>query len=99
MGLDLVMVSPRHLFRMPYSLHEKTSLASVVLSEDELESFDLKDADPLKVKIKNFIPNSEEDEASTLVRESLDWAKQNQIYSGNSKEILKGKYSDLSRLC
>jgi hypothetical protein len=94
MGLDLVMVSPRHLFRMPYSLHEKTSLASVVLSEDELESFDLKDADPLKVKIKNFIPNSEEDEASTLVRESLDWAKQNQIYSGNSKEILKGKYSD-----
>jgi len=23
MGLDLVLVSPRHLFRMPYSLHEK----------------------------------------------------------------------------
>jgi len=28
---DLVLVSPRHLFRMPYSLHEKTSLASIPL--------------------------------------------------------------------
>ena len=37
MGLDLIMVSPRHLFRAPYSLHEKTALASVVLSEEELE--------------------------------------------------------------
>ena len=32
MGLDLILVSPRHLFRAPYSLHEKTALASVVLS-------------------------------------------------------------------
>src|SRR5690606_27815409 len=35
MGLDLVLVSPRHLFRMPYSLHEKTALASIVISPEE----------------------------------------------------------------
>jgi len=36
LGLDVVLVSPRHLFRTPYSLHEKTSLASVVLDKHEL---------------------------------------------------------------
>ena len=37
MGLDL-LISPRHLFRMPYSLHENSGLSSIVLSEDELEN-------------------------------------------------------------
>jgi len=94
MGLDLIMVSPRHLFRMPYSLHEKTALASIVLSEDELDDFDLKDADPLKIKPRDFMPKSKENEASNLIREALDWLKENQISSGNPKEVLRGKYAD-----
>ncbi|MFH1365599.1 MAG: DNA primase small subunit domain-containing protein [archaeon] len=76
---DLVLVSPRHLFRMPYSLHEKTALASIVLSKDEIDKFELKDASPLKVKIKNFIPNSREAEAIELLREALDWNNQKNI--------------------
>ncbi len=73
---DLVLVSPRHLFRMPYSLHEKTSLSSIVLTKEELENFDLKDADPFKIKkenIRDFIPDSQEGEASTLLIQALDW--------------------------
>ncbi len=73
MGLDLVLVSPRHLFRMPYSLHEKTALASTVLDIDKLDSFDLKDADPMKVKIKNFMPKVKEGEAKEFVMKALDW--------------------------
>jgi len=76
---DLILVSPRHLFRMPYSLHEKTALASVVLNENELKNFDLKHADPLKVKIKNFIPDSKEGEASELLMQALDWHKEHNI--------------------
>ncbi len=72
---DLILVSPRHLFRMPYSLHEKTALASVVLSEEELKNFQLMDASPMKVKIKNFMPDSREGEASGLFMEALDWFK------------------------
>ena len=72
---DLILVSPRHLFRMPYSLHEKTSMASIVLSEEELKNFQLTDASPLSVKIKNFIPDSKEGEASRLFLEALDWYK------------------------
>ncbi len=94
MGLDLILVSPRHLFRMPYSLHEKTALASVVLDPSEVSKFDLKDANPLTVQVKEFMPESQEGEAEELTREALDWAKENQIKSGVSEEKIKGKYAD-----
>ncbi len=76
---DLVLVSPRHLFRMPYSLHEKTALASVVIEKEEIDDFQLKDANPLKVQVKEFMPNSKEGEATELLREALDWDNQNKI--------------------
>lgn len=72
---DLILVSPRHLFRVPYSLHEKTSLASVVINPEEISKFELKDADPLKVKIKNFLPESKDGEAKELLTQALDWYK------------------------
>ena len=74
---DIILVSPRHLFRMPYSLHEKTALASVVLDSASISKFDLKDADPLKAEIKNFTPNVKEGEASELLIQALDWHKEN----------------------
>ena len=74
---DLVLVSPRHLFRTPYSLHEKTALSSVVLNPEKIKDFDMKDADPMKVKIKNFMPDSEEGEAKELLVQALDWYKDN----------------------
>ena len=77
MGLDLILVSPRHLFRAPYSLHEKTAFASVVISEDELKNFQPKDADTLKIKIRNFLPDSKENEAAELVIRALDWYGEN----------------------
>lgn len=91
MGLDLVLVSPRHLFRMPYSLHEKTALASIVLNFEELEKFELKDADPLKAKIKNFLPECVEGEAKNFVINALEWANEN-IFEESKK--VDGKYAD-----
>jgi len=98
MGLDLILVSPRHLFRMPYSLHEKTSLASIVIDEKNLEDFEMRDADPMKLSEKDlldFSPDSKENEAENFVREALDWAKDNQIKLGvGEKENISGKYAD-----
>lgn len=79
---DLVLVSPRHLFRCPYSLHEKTSLASRVISptSEAIDQFDLKDADPMKLteqEVIDFVPDSQEGEASELLIQALDWAKDN----------------------
>ncbi|MEK6875682.1 MAG: LAGLIDADG family homing endonuclease [Nanoarchaeota archaeon] len=73
---DIILVSPRHLFRMPYSLHEKTALASVVLREEELDNFQIKDADPLKITIRDFTPKSRENEAKELLVQALDWYKE-----------------------
>ena len=73
---DLVLVAPRHLFRMPYSLHEKTALASVVLSKDEIENFDpLRDADPLRIEIRDFLPMNKLGEAMRLLMSALEWKK------------------------
>ena len=74
---DFILVSPRHLFRMPYSLHEKTALASVVLDPDKISEFQLIDAHTLKVKVKDFTPDSEEGEARELLMQALDWYKEN----------------------
>ncbi|MDO8528491.1 MAG: hypothetical protein Q7S06_01205 [Nanoarchaeota archaeon] len=90
---DLVLVSSRHLFRMPYSLHEKTALASVVLSPEEIENFQLIDASPLKIKIKNFMPDAKENEAKELLVQSLDWHREN--FSAEEK---KGAVSDFKPL-
>jgi DNA primase catalytic subunit/predicted RNA-binding Zn-ribbon protein involved in translation (DUF1610 family) len=93
MGLDIVLVSPRHLFRMPYSLHEKTALSSVVIPINFLKKFEIKDANPLKVKVREFIPESKENEAMELVVQSLDWSKDNDLSKGEDKKIT-GKYAD-----
>ncbi len=97
MGLDLVLVSPRHLFRMPYSLHEKTALSSIVLNSSELNKFTFKDADPLRIKIKDFMPKCEDNEAERFVMQALDWAKT----AGIDKELEKntsGKYQNFKSL-
>jgi len=99
LGLDVILVSSRHLFRMPYSLHEKTALASVVLNEKELENFDMiRDANPLKVQVKSFIPNSKPNEAQRLLIEALEYkipeekfdmakvSKENQSGEGENKK-------------
>jgi DNA primase catalytic subunit len=94
MGLDIVLVSPRHLFRMPYSLHEKTALASIVLNPNEITDFQLKDADPVKVKVRDFMPLVEENEAKELLMQALDWAKEVQISRGETEEKIAGKYAE-----
>ncbi len=100
---DIILVSPRHLFRMPYSLHEKTALASVVLNPEKISKFELKDADPLKAEIKNFIPDVKEGEASEFLVQALDWHKENhgkisssekQKYTEEFKPINVGEISD-----
>lgn len=78
---DLVLVSPRHLFRAPYSLHEKTALSSIVLDKNKILDFELKDANPMKLSsndVIDFMPESAEGEASELLMQALDWSKTNE---------------------
>ncbi|MBS3065848.1 hypothetical protein J4229_02255 [Candidatus Pacearchaeota archaeon] len=92
--LDLVLVAPRHLFRMPYSLHEKTALASVVMTKNQIDSFSPQDANPLKVKIVNYLPESEEGEAKNLLAAALEWKKTDR----ESEEKVYKKYENFEKI-
>jgi len=77
-SVDIVLVSPRHLFRAPYSLHEKTAYASIPLDKTQIQDFRPSDADPIKItKIKSFMPNCKEGEATQLLKEALKEAEKN----------------------
>jgi len=77
-SVDVVLVSSRHLFRTPYSLHEKTAFASIVLDKNQIEDFTPSDADPLKITTpKSFMPEVEPGEARELLLEALAWGREN----------------------
>lgn len=94
-SLDLVLVASRHLFRMPYSLHEKTALSSVVISKQDIPSFTPKDASPLTVKIKNFCPESNPGEATHLLDSALSWKNMNE---DQEEEQIKKKYNKFEKI-
>ena len=93
-ALDMVFVAPRHLFRAPYSLHEKTALASVVITKNQIDSFSPRDADPLKIRIVNYLPNNEEGEAKNLLVSALEWKKE----SEKAEEKVYKKYGDYEKI-
>ena len=96
-SVDIVLVSSRHLFRTPYSLHEKTAFASVVLDKNQIDDFTPSDADPLKIKQpKSFMPNCEEGEARELLLEALEWGNENSPKEPAKK--YKGESIDLQGL-
>lgn len=89
---DLVLVAPRHLFRMPYSLHEKTALASIVIDKNKIKDFQIKDAKPFKITIQDFYPKAKENEAKELLLQALDWYEQKEK---QEKILEEKKYRDM----
>jgi hypothetical protein len=94
-SVDIVLVAPRHLFRAPYSLHEKTALVSTVITKEELPNFEIRMADPLRTKIRDYNPPCEKGEAKQLLIESLDWAKRK---APEEKKKYEGAAIDLKGL-
>ncbi len=91
--LDLVLVASRHLFRMPYSLHEKTALASVVIKENEIEKFEpARDASPLRVRVLDFLPENEIGEGKRLLASALEWKK---MRMQGEEQIRKSSYEKI----
>lgn len=65
---------PRHLFRAPYSLHEKTYLVSLPLEEGEVKEFEEDLAKPERIKINlGFLNKFEEGCLNELILDALHW--------------------------
>ena len=76
--IDTVLISPRHLYRMPYSLHEKTGLISLPILKSELESFVPQKASTtlfLQNPVVNykFLKEADEKDATGLLLQALDF--------------------------
>lgn len=90
-SVDVVLVAPRHLFRCPYSLHEKTARASIVIEKEEIKDFNPLQAEHLKIKIKNFYPDCKEGEAKELLLQAIDWQKRKKT-SNNTNFSTTGSF-------
>jgi len=94
LDIDTVLISSRHLFRMPYSFHEKSQLVSVPINPDKVLSFKKEDAKPENVIVKEkFLDrNAEENEANKLVIQAFDF----QIKEPQEKQFQEPKtYEDI----
>ena len=73
------------MFRAPYSLNEKSWLASIPLSFSDLMSFSVESAKPENIKIREEFFKGEENEAEALLLDAMD------LYASKKKERLKKK--------
>jgi len=74
--IDTILIAPRHLYRMPYSFHDKSGLVSVVIEPDKVEEFEKKMAIPEKIKVSGlkFLDREvEEESGGRLLLQALDF--------------------------
>ena len=73
--IDTILISPRHLYRMPYSFHEKSMLISVPVDINKILKFKKEDAEPEKVKVEHaFLDRSlASEDATTLLKNAFDF--------------------------
>ncbi|MBI2143064.1 hypothetical protein HYU20_01855, partial [Candidatus Woesearchaeota archaeon] len=75
--IDTLLISSRHMYRMPYSLHEKSGLASVPVDVDRIMEFSKEHAVAEKVKVGAYQfmerENARQNEAERLFLAAYDF--------------------------
>jgi len=67
----------RHLFRMPYSIHDGSWLVSLPLNPENIDDFEKSDAEIDKVDFEvNFLDSYEENEATNLAVQAMDFMEE-----------------------
>lgn len=75
LSIDTILISSRHLYRMPYSFNEKSGLVSVPIEPDEILKFEKDMAKPENVEVKyRFLEknNMNKGEAKQLIVQAFD---------------------------
>lgn len=90
-SVDTVLIAPRHLYRMVYSLHEKSGLASIPIDPARILEFEKAEAKPEQITVKSivFLDDSRtvQGEATHLLREAIDFNPE--ILNEEEKQIRK----------
>ncbi|MBN2457820.1 hypothetical protein JXB31_01670 [Candidatus Woesearchaeota archaeon] len=107
LNLDAMLISPRHMYRMVYSLHEKSGLVSVPVNPDEVLLFEKEMARPDMVEEGRFsfldITGSDYSEASELFDNALSYdiqarekeMRSEQFVSVEKQEKRSSEYEEL----
>ena len=79
--VDTILISSRHMYRAPYSLHEKSGLVSVLVNSEKIMQFEKHMADPqaLDLSEQNKFLDSEntvKGEATQLIINAFDHEKE-----------------------
>ena len=73
-SIDSIAISQRHMFRMPYSINEKTGLVSIPIEENHIEELELKEARIENVNAElGFLDKYKEGEARRLFILAFDF--------------------------
>ncbi len=71
--IDSVLISSRHMFRAPYSMHEKSGLVSLPIDPNRIMEFNKEEAKPENVKkVIKFLDKAESNEARRLLIQAFD---------------------------
>ncbi len=75
--IDTILISSRHLYRMPYSLHEKSGLVSIPINPGKVMEFDKSRAKPVNVEVSEYRfldrKKSKANEARQLLVQAFDY--------------------------
>ncbi|HLC22678.1 MAG TPA: DNA primase small subunit domain-containing protein, partial [Candidatus Nanoarchaeia archaeon] len=96
--IDTVLISSRHLFRSPYSLHEKTGLVSVPIDIKDVLTFDKRDAEPENVRAeRKYLDRTKvtEKDAKTLIIQAFDWWGKKHEKKGPDQPLVPGRTFEL----
>ncbi len=86
--IDTILIASRHLYRMPYSLHEKSGLVSLPVPLAQVGTFEKNMADPdtIEVKLPFLRRDVKPDSARDLIIQALDFElKEEHNYSSEHK--------------
>jgi hypothetical protein len=79
-AISMDVFGSRHLFRLPYSLHETSLLVSLPIRVRDIGSFRKEHAVPEKVKVETlFFTRPKLHDAEALVVEALDWTARHRV--------------------
>ncbi len=94
--VDAILISPRHLYRMAYSLHEKSGLVSIPIDPDKILGFEKSAAKPETLRITKFKfldrKNVKKGEAGKLIMQAFDYKPQ---IEAEESEFEKKEYKPL----
>lgn len=71
-NIDTMLISNRHMFRAPYSYHEKSGLISIPVKVEDILNFTKDMAKPETVKVESVFLDERVD-ASQLIIQAFDW--------------------------